>query len=71
MSAQTKSVLKRFLKGFLSGAVSTMMLIPALSPADFKQLKIWLITLLLAGIAGGVNGLILAVQKWSSWVDSK
>lgn len=67
MSAQTKSVLKRFLKGFVSGAIATMVLVPAVSPVNFNTLKIWLLALLLAGIFGGVNGLILALQKWASW----
>lgn len=69
MSDKTKAVLKRFAKGLISGAVTTMAVVPVISPADFKQIKIWLITLVLAGIVGGVNGLILAVQKWASWKE--
>lgn len=63
--SKTQMVLKRFAKGFVAGAISTMILVPAISPADFKQLKVWLMTLLLAGIFGGVNGLMLAINKWA------
>ena len=69
MSAKTKAVLKRFAKGFISGAVTTMALVPVISPASFKDIQIWLVALALAGIVGGVNGLILAIQKWASWKE--
>mgnify|MGYP007064332912 CR=1 FL=1 len=61
---KTQMILKRFAKGFISGAVATMILVPAISPADFKELKVWLMSLILAGIFGGVNGLLLALNKW-------
>ena len=69
MSAKTKAVLKRFAKGFISGAVTTMALVPVISPASFKDIQIWLVALALAGMVGGVNGLILAIQKWASWKE--
>ena len=66
-----KSILVRFLKGFVSGAITTMLGIVFLVPKDFTELKTILLTLALTGIAGGINGLLLAIQKWVSWNDSE
>lgn len=67
--SKTQSVLKRFLKGFISGAITAMALIAISVPQDFKQLKLILMSLVFAGIAGGINGLILAIQKWATWKE--
>lgn len=69
MSDKYKSVAKRFLKGFISGAISTMVLVVIVVPANWGELETSLKGLLLAGITGGINGLLLAVQKWASWKD--
>lgn len=64
-----QAVLKRFLKGFVAGAIAAMLLIVPASTASWADVATWLNALSLAGIFGGLNGLLLAVQKWSqSWV---
>lgn len=69
MSAKTKSVLKRFAKGFITGAITAMSVVKIASPANFADVTIVLKALVLAGIGGGISGLILAVQKWASWKE--
>lgn len=69
MSTKIKAVLKRLLKGFLSGAFASMATVAIVTSADLSQLKVQLALLAFAGISGGITGLIMAGQKWSSWKD--
>jgi hypothetical protein len=69
MSTKTKSVLMRFFKGFVSGAITTMSLVVVFVPQNLVELKVILSALAFAGIAGGINGLLLAINKWASWTD--
>lgn len=66
-----QAILKRFFKGFVSGAITAMIGVAIFVPKDFTELKTILVALLLAGIAGGINGLLLAIQKWVSWDDAE
>lgn len=63
MSELAKSVLLRFLRAFVAGAVSTMVVIVPLAN-DWSSLKGWLSALSLAGIIGGITGVLQAVDKW-------
>lgn len=69
MSNKIKSILLRFLKGAIAGAVVSM------GTVTFKQPELWTgfasigNSLAIAGIYGAVVGLLLALQKWSSWED--
>lgn len=73
MSEETKikikSIVTRLLKGFIAGAIGTMSTIVIASPANFTDITILLKALLLAGIGGGIGGLLLALQKWASWTE--
>lgn len=69
MSQKTKSVLMRFLKGTISGAVSSMTLVSLATPVVWSDFKAILFSLAIAGVFGGLTGLLLALEKWSSWVD--
>ena len=66
-----QATLTRFIKGFISGAITAMLGIAVFVPKDFTELKTILIGLALAGMAGGINGLLLAIQKWVSWDDAE
>jgi len=59
----------RLLKGFIAGAIGTMSTIVIASPANFSDIGILLRALVLAGIGGGIGGLLLALQKWASWTE--
>ena len=69
MSTKVKSILMRLLKGFISGALTSMIVIPVVDPNDWTQLITFVNVLVIAGIFGGINGAILAAQKWYSWTE--
>ena len=64
MTQLTKSVILRFVRAFVAGAVSTMVVVVPLS-GSWGELKTWLSALALAGLVGGINGLIQAIDKWA------
>lgn len=63
------SVFNRFLKGFASGAITAMSLVTVAQPKSLTDLAIFLNALGVAALFGGINGALLALQKWYSWVD--
>lgn len=69
MSDKTKSILKRFLKGFISGAVVSMAGVSLVQPTVWSEFISLTNSLLLAGVYGGGVGLLMAVQKWASWKE--
>jgi len=69
MSQKTKSILTRFAKGFVSGAVASMVAVPLVAPVDWTGFLPILNSLAMALVFGGISGLLLALQKWASWVD--
>lgn len=62
--SKTKSVLFRFLRGVIAGAVSTMILIQYNGGQSFSDVHAFLYSLAVAGIAGGVTGGLLALDKY-------
>lgn len=64
-----KSVFNRFVKGLFSGAVTSMGLVTVAQPSTWKELSDVLSLLAVAGIAGAINGGLLALQKWYSWKE--
>jgi len=68
MTTKSKVVLKRFLKGSLSGAVSTAsVVVVALPKHSFSEVSAWISTVLLALVIGAVSGGILAVDKYVNY----
>ena len=70
MSQKTKSVLMRFVKGFVAGAVTMMLGVSISAPANWVELMSALSILAVTGIYGGVVGLLLALEKWYSWKET-
>ena len=64
-----KSILIRFAKGILAGAISAMILVPLVMPTSWHGFKEIFNNLGIAACFGSITGLILAVQKWASWKD--
>jgi len=58
-----KSVLLRFVRAFVAGALAVMITITPLT-GNWKDLGNWLSTLALAGIVGGIAGVIQAGDKY-------
>lgn len=69
MSQQLKSVLSRFLKGIIAGAVGSMVLVTIQQPIVWTEFLPLVNALGLAAAYGGLTGLLLALQKWASWTD--
>ena len=63
MSPITKSVLMRFIRAYVSGAVASMVVVMSFSGNSWSQLGTWLSALALAGIVGGITGVIMAADK--------
>lgn len=66
---KTRAVANRFLKAFLFGALSATTMVAAFSGASFDELEIWLKTVSFVLLSGGVNGVLMALQKWASWKE--
>lgn len=60
----------RFLKSFLAGFATGLILVTATDIHSWTDLHQALLAILLSGSIGGLNGLILAFEKWANWQDS-
>lgn len=59
-----KSLLLRFVRGAISGAVSSMAVLQIAGAHSFADVKAFLYSLAIAGLVGAVTGGILAVDKY-------
>jgi hypothetical protein len=59
-----KSILWRFIRGGIAGAVSTMIVLLPLSATSWREVGVVLASLGVAGTIGGISGLILAIDKY-------
>lgn len=66
-----QSIIQRFLKGIIAGAVSSMCLVTIQQPAMWADWGVLLNSLGMACAFGGLTGLLLALQKWASWTDEQ
>lgn len=69
MKEKTYSILKRFAKGTIAGAVSAMSMVSITMPTVWSDFKSILASLGMAATFGAITGLILALQKWASWQE--
>ena len=59
----------RFAKGMVAGAVGQMALVSMKTPSVWADLKPLLLSLGLAFVFGALTGLVLALEKWSTWEE--
>lgn len=64
-----KSVAMRFLKVFLSSAFATMAVVMPFSGSSWKDVQVWIGALLMAGMVGGVSGIVSGYEKWLNWTE--
>lgn len=64
-----KSIIIRFVKGALAGAIGAMAIISFNVPATWNDIHSMLGALAIAGTYGAITGLLLSAQKWASWKD--
>ena len=60
MTILEKRVLKRFVRGFLSGAFSATIIVVPMTSYDFAELKLWLFRIGFAFFVGGITGALQA-----------
>lgn len=63
MSEIYKSVIKRFVRAFVAGAVGTMVTMLTFT-GGWAELQAWLSSLALGAIVGGISGVIQATDKY-------
>jgi len=68
MTQLTKSVILRFVRAFVAGAVATMATTLTFS-GGWKELGMWLSALALGAIVGGITGVIQALDKYFRSAD--
>lgn len=69
MKQKTKSILNRFLKGLISGAITSMGLVTVVQPTLWSDFISIFNVLGMAGLFGAINGGLLALQKLISWKE--
>jgi hypothetical protein len=63
------SVVKRFLKGIIAGAVASMCMVTINQPSVWADYGTIFNSLGMACAFGGITGFLLALQKWASWEE--
>jgi len=71
MNTKITSILTRFLKGIIGGAVAQMMIVSITQPLVWSDYGSMMNSLGLACTFGALTGLLLALQKWAVWVDEE
>lgn len=64
-----RSVLGRFLKGAIAGAVASMSLVSLSQPSVWGDFSVLLNSLSIAATYGAITGALLALQKYTSWEE--
>ena len=64
-----KSVLTRFGKGTVAGAIAAMALVSYNTPTVWSDFNSIFNALGVAAVSGAITGLLLAIQKWASWQE--
>jgi len=67
MSIFWQTILKRFGRAFLAGFVSSAVLITPLTITSWQDLGGYVNSLALAGVVGGITGLLQALDKAMRW----
>jgi len=62
-----KVLIIRFIRGFIAGAVGSMITVGVFAGSGLNDLKQWGILLGVAAISGGITGGLLALDKAIRW----
>ncbi len=69
MSEKSKSILMRFVKAFVGGFTSSILVVGIAQASGWANFTSILDALLIVGLTGGISGLLLALQKWATWIE--
>lgn len=64
MNQILQSVLLRFARAFVAGAVANMSVLLVFSGSSWEEVKTWMMALTISGIVGGIAGVIMALDKY-------
>ena len=64
---KTKVIALRFVRAFITGALSTMVLLTASDISNWSDLASALNVLAISGVIGGINGILQAGDKLLRW----
>jgi ABC-type Fe3+-siderophore transport system permease subunit len=59
----------RFVKAFLSGAITSLGLITVADISTWTELRSALSAIALSALMGGINGILMASEKYLNWQD--
>lgn len=62
-------VSRRFIKAFVSGFCTGVAVISIGGVSQWSDLTLALNGLVVSGVMGGINGVIMALEKWASYKD--
>ncbi len=64
-----KSITFRFLRAFVAGAVSNLIILAPFTGSSWKDVSTWIAALTLSATVGGVTGVIMTADKWFRAVE--
>jgi hypothetical protein len=68
-SQKARSIINRLVKAFIFGAIGNIGLITIVMPKNWQEITTVLAMFSFAAIAGGITGVLSALQKWYSWKE--
>lgn len=69
MTQKVKSIIMRFIKGFVSGGLGNIVVLASFAGSSWKDLGTWLSAIGFSFIVGGISGVLLGAEKWLNWTD--
>jgi hypothetical protein len=68
-SQKARSVINRLVKAFVFGALGNLTFLTIVMPNNWADLTTILAMVSFSCVAGGITGVLMALQKWNSWKD--
>ena len=68
-SLKARAIINRLAKAFVFGAIGNIGLITIVMPKTWTEIPTMLGMFGFAAIAGGITGVLMALQKWYSWTE--
>jgi hypothetical protein len=68
-SQKARSIINRLVKAFIFGALGNLGLLTIVMPKNWVDLATIMAMVFFACVAGGITGVLMALQKWYTWKD--
>lgn len=70
MNIKLKVALKRLARGFITGFAGASLTMGLFTGQSLSDLGEWIAIILVAGLAGGITGILLALDKLFRWKET-